>query len=207
MAVAGLFNEQENTEQVNCVVSSMHQTGPLYPQLPTYRCGAANRRFGPSTDMTFARGELRTLKGSNLDYEGLGRFAGGGSITSNDARHKVPYPEVFDGPGRREAAFRHCACSIVRETINDITDREVSYPGRHSTPSIASTRRSAITTPKRNALKIAFLLRSPLHASYDITGDYGSGQCGVVFSLQWLCWRFAERGLKHSKLIFRANGV
>jgi len=39
--------EQESTEQVNCIVSSVHQAGPLYPQLLTYRCGAANRRFGP----------------------------------------------------------------------------------------------------------------------------------------------------------------
>jgi hypothetical protein len=46
MAVAVLFGEQESTEQVNCIVSSMHQAGPVYPQLPTYRCGAANRRFG-----------------------------------------------------------------------------------------------------------------------------------------------------------------
>ena len=50
MAVAVLFGEQESTEQVNCIVSSMHQAGPLYPQLLTYRCGAANRRFGPETD-------------------------------------------------------------------------------------------------------------------------------------------------------------
>jgi hypothetical protein len=42
MAVAALFGEQESTEQVNCIVSSMHQAGPLYPQLLTYRCGAAN---------------------------------------------------------------------------------------------------------------------------------------------------------------------
>ena len=48
MAVAVLFGEQESAEQVNCIVSSMHQTGPLYPQLLTYRCGAANRRIGPS---------------------------------------------------------------------------------------------------------------------------------------------------------------
>jgi hypothetical protein len=47
IAVAVLFGEQENTEQVNCVVSSMLQASPLYPQLLTYRCGAANRRFGP----------------------------------------------------------------------------------------------------------------------------------------------------------------
>jgi hypothetical protein len=47
MAVAVLFGEQENTEQVNCVVSSMLQACPLCPQLLTYRCGAANRRFGP----------------------------------------------------------------------------------------------------------------------------------------------------------------
>ena len=38
-------------EQVNCVVSSMHQACPLYPQLLTYRCGAANRRFGPVTEV------------------------------------------------------------------------------------------------------------------------------------------------------------
>jgi hypothetical protein len=47
MAVAGLFGEQESAEQVNCIVSSIHQAGPLYPQLPTYRCSAAKRRFGP----------------------------------------------------------------------------------------------------------------------------------------------------------------
>ena len=29
MSVAVLFGEQENTKQVNCIVSSMHQTGPL----------------------------------------------------------------------------------------------------------------------------------------------------------------------------------
>ena len=46
-----LFGEQESTEQVNCIVSSMHQAGPLYPQLLTYRCGAANRRFGPTTEI------------------------------------------------------------------------------------------------------------------------------------------------------------
>jgi len=43
MAVAVLFGDQESTEQVNCVVSSMHQACPLYAQLLTYRCGAANR--------------------------------------------------------------------------------------------------------------------------------------------------------------------
>ena len=37
MAVAVLFGEQGSAEQVNCIFSSMHQTGPLYPQLPTYR--------------------------------------------------------------------------------------------------------------------------------------------------------------------------
>jgi hypothetical protein len=47
MAVAVLFGEKESTEQVNCVVSSMHRACPAYPQLLTYRCGAANRRFGP----------------------------------------------------------------------------------------------------------------------------------------------------------------
>jgi hypothetical protein len=51
MAVAVLFGEQESAEQVNCIVSSMHQAGPLYPQLLTYRCGAANRRFGPVSDL------------------------------------------------------------------------------------------------------------------------------------------------------------
>jgi hypothetical protein len=45
--VAVLFGDQENTKQVNCVVSSMHHAWPLCPQLLTYRCGAANRRFGP----------------------------------------------------------------------------------------------------------------------------------------------------------------
>ena len=47
--------EQESTEQVNCVVSSMHQTGPLYPQLLTYRYGAANRRFGPAPEVNTRR--------------------------------------------------------------------------------------------------------------------------------------------------------
>jgi hypothetical protein len=51
---AVLFGEQESTEQVNCIVSSMHQAGPLYPQLLTYRCGAANRRFGPKADIAIA---------------------------------------------------------------------------------------------------------------------------------------------------------
>ena len=50
MAVAVLFAEQESGEQVNRVVSSMHQACPLYAQLLTYRCGAANRRFGPGPD-------------------------------------------------------------------------------------------------------------------------------------------------------------
>jgi hypothetical protein len=52
MAVAVLFDEQESGEQVNCVVSSMHQACPLYPQLLTYRRGAANRRFGPGGDIS-----------------------------------------------------------------------------------------------------------------------------------------------------------
>jgi hypothetical protein len=47
MAVAVLFGERESGEQLNCIVSSMHQAWPLYAQLLTYRCGAANRRFGP----------------------------------------------------------------------------------------------------------------------------------------------------------------
>jgi hypothetical protein len=51
MSVAGLFGEQESTEQVNCVVSSMHQACPLHPQLLTYRCGEANRRFGATTGL------------------------------------------------------------------------------------------------------------------------------------------------------------
>jgi hypothetical protein len=50
MAVAASIGEQESTEQVNRIVSSMHRAGPLYPQLLTYRCGAANRRFGPCMD-------------------------------------------------------------------------------------------------------------------------------------------------------------
>ena len=54
MAVAGLFGERESGEEVNCVASSMHQAGPLYPQLLTYRCGAANRRFGPKGDIAAA---------------------------------------------------------------------------------------------------------------------------------------------------------
>ena len=58
MAVAVLFGEQESGEQVNCVVSSMHQAGPLYPQLLTYRCGAANRRFGPITEVVPVRIDL-----------------------------------------------------------------------------------------------------------------------------------------------------
>jgi hypothetical protein len=52
MAVAASIGEQESTEQVNRIVSSMHRAGPLYPQLLTYRCGAANRRFGPVSDIT-----------------------------------------------------------------------------------------------------------------------------------------------------------
>jgi protein involved in sex pheromone biosynthesis len=39
IAVAVLFGEQENTEQVNCIVSSMRQACPRYPQLLTYRRG------------------------------------------------------------------------------------------------------------------------------------------------------------------------
>ena len=50
MPVAVLSGGQESTEQVDRVVSSMHQAGLLYPQLLTYRCGAANRRFGPCVD-------------------------------------------------------------------------------------------------------------------------------------------------------------
>ncbi len=38
---------------------SMHQIGPLYSQLPTYRCGAANRRFGPISDI---RGQWLLLR-------------------------------------------------------------------------------------------------------------------------------------------------
>jgi hypothetical protein len=53
-AVAGLFGEQESGEQVNCLVSSMHQACPPTPTL-TYRCGAANRRFGPKGDIGVAR--------------------------------------------------------------------------------------------------------------------------------------------------------
>ena len=44
-------------EQVNCVVSSMHQACPLYAQLLTYRCGAANRRFGPKPEVTAWRAD------------------------------------------------------------------------------------------------------------------------------------------------------
>jgi hypothetical protein len=51
MAVAVLFGERESGEQVNCVVSSMHQACPRYAQLLTYRRGAANRRFGPEGDV------------------------------------------------------------------------------------------------------------------------------------------------------------
>jgi hypothetical protein len=51
MTVATLFGERENTEQVNCVVSSMLQACPLHPRLLTHRCGAANRRFGPKGDI------------------------------------------------------------------------------------------------------------------------------------------------------------
>ena len=51
MAVADLFGERESGEQVNCVVSSMHQACPLYAQLLTCRCGAANRRFGPEMEV------------------------------------------------------------------------------------------------------------------------------------------------------------
>jgi hypothetical protein len=51
MAVTGLFGERESGEQVNCVISSMHQACPLYAQLLTYRCGAANRRFGPTAEV------------------------------------------------------------------------------------------------------------------------------------------------------------
>jgi hypothetical protein len=54
MAVAGLFGERESGEQVNCIVSSLLQACPLYAQLLTYRCGAANRRFGPDSDIAGA---------------------------------------------------------------------------------------------------------------------------------------------------------
>jgi hypothetical protein len=52
IAVAVLLGEQESTEQVNCIVSSMHQGRSAIPQLLTYRCGAANRRFGPESDLS-----------------------------------------------------------------------------------------------------------------------------------------------------------
>src|ERR1700724_3444822 len=39
MAVAVLFGEQKSAEQVNCVVSSVHQACPLYP------CAVTRRRF------------------------------------------------------------------------------------------------------------------------------------------------------------------
>jgi hypothetical protein len=61
MAVAILFGEQESAEQVNCVVSSMHQASPLYPQLLTYRRGAANRRFGANSRHSV--GDVIALKG------------------------------------------------------------------------------------------------------------------------------------------------
>ena len=51
MAVAVLFGEKESTEQVSCVVSSMHRACPAYPQLLTYRRGAANRHFGPAAEV------------------------------------------------------------------------------------------------------------------------------------------------------------
>ena len=63
LAVAASFGEQENTEQVNCVVSSMLQAGPLYPQLLTYRCGAANRRFGPQADISQRLQHLKNFEG------------------------------------------------------------------------------------------------------------------------------------------------
>jgi hypothetical protein len=45
MAVAGLFGERESGEQVNCVVSSMHQAYRPYAQLLTYRRGAGHEQF------------------------------------------------------------------------------------------------------------------------------------------------------------------
>ena len=51
VAVAVLFGEQQGTEQVNRVVSSMQQACPLYAQLLTYRWGAANRHFGPTAEV------------------------------------------------------------------------------------------------------------------------------------------------------------
>ena len=40
MAVAVLFGEQESAEQVNCVVSSMHQAGPATAHIAAYECHA-----------------------------------------------------------------------------------------------------------------------------------------------------------------------
>jgi len=79
-AVAGLFGEQESGEQVNCVVSSIHQTGPLYPQLPTYRCGAANDVQGQNQTHAVQQAALlldhrvgkREQRWRHLDAERLG---------------------------------------------------------------------------------------------------------------------------------------
>jgi hypothetical protein len=47
---SGLFGEQESTEQVNCIFSSMHQTGPLYPSC----------RHIAAAQRTVASGQFRT---------------------------------------------------------------------------------------------------------------------------------------------------
>ena len=74
IAVAVLFGEQESAEQVNCVVSSMLQACPLYPQLLTYRRGAANRRFGPISDSCTAA-KCSRITFENRKVLGLDRTA------------------------------------------------------------------------------------------------------------------------------------
>ena len=88
-------------DQSTELFQSMHQAGPLYPQLLTYRCGAANRRFGPKTRHASAVYQLVRPQSRHLLGEGAQELPGVGRPDAPDhAGREVLLDAVGRGRGR-----------------------------------------------------------------------------------------------------------
>jgi hypothetical protein len=83
MAVAILFGEQENTEQVNCVVSSMLQACPLYPPIadvslrrsePPLRAISGHQPRPVSLELLCQFGSLLFARSDHIDRTAIPRM-------------------------------------------------------------------------------------------------------------------------------------
>ena len=105
---------QENTEQVNCLVSKHAPGMSAIPQLLTYRRGAANRRFGPLGDVVgevihrHASPQREVWRATNLVVSLLGLPSANHRGNVHDPKEFYIYPPLTTRvPDDRAEASRH----------------------------------------------------------------------------------------------------